>query len=49
MLLARTETVDLTIIVVYLMGIMAIGIWAGYRHFPFTFNFAKFLRYRFVI
>ncbi len=31
MLLARTETVDLTIIVVYLIGIMAIGIWAGYR------------------
>jgi len=31
MLLAKTETVDLTIIVVYLIGIMAIGIWAGYR------------------
>ena len=33
MLLAKTaiEMVDLTIIVTYLIGIMAIGIWAGYR------------------
>ena len=33
MLLAKTaiEAVDLTIIVVYLIGIMAVGIWAGYR------------------
>lgn len=40
MLLAKTETVDLTIIVIYLIGIMAIGVslYAGAKVFDYFFG-----------